>query len=100
MEELFEFLLLPLLSLLAESLEVATPSCDAQLVDLHCLLRLPGLEDLRQQETISYLHTIITCSSLYFGLDRATDVSKNQLSNCKFVCSVLSILSNPQAVWP
>jgi hypothetical protein len=66
---LFGFLLLPLLSLLADSLEVTTPSCDAQLVYLHCLLRLQALEDLRQQETTSYLHTIVTCSTLYFGLN-------------------------------
>ena len=70
-----------LLPLLACCLQIVSrsprPSCDAQLVELHCLLLLRGLEDLQQQEATPSLHTIVACSTLRLGLDPAADVSQN-----------------------
>jgi hypothetical protein len=60
---------------LADSFEVTTPCCYAQLVEMHCLPLLQGHGDLGQQEATSFLHTIVTFLTLYFGLNPATDVS-------------------------
>jgi hypothetical protein len=51
---------------LADSLEVTTPCCDAQLVELHCLPLLQGHEDLRQEEATSLpAHNRILFDSLF-----------------------------------